>query len=164
MRETKSNGESGFTLIELMIAIMIVGLLATVATPMLTRSLEKAKSSEAMTAMGSIRRAMRMHYVEHGTYRDPAFLSGRKVTFGEILALTDTDLEGRYFSSDCYTFERVKRRTFRIRCDGSSSTAPAGDDVVDVTLFVNQRGDIWSSVSADDGPLLHLAIPILDRD
>ena len=90
MRKTTSNRESGFTLIELMITIMIVGLLATVVTPMLTNSLERARSSEAMAAMGAIRRAMRMHHVEHGTYRDPQFSEGRKVTFGEILPLKKT--------------------------------------------------------------------------
>lgn len=153
-------GQRGFTLIELMITIMIVGLLATVGTPMLTDSLERAKSSEARAALGSVRRAMRIHYVEHGTYRDPQFTSGRKVTFGEILALSDLDLEGRYFSSECYTFERVKRRTFRIKCDGSASTAPAAAEVAGVTLFINQRGDIWGGVDSDDDTALSLAVPM----
>jgi hypothetical protein len=106
-----------------------------------------------------------MHYVENGTYNDPQFTSGRKVTFGEILTLSDVDLEGRYFSSECYTFERVKRRTFRIRCDGAASTAPAAAEVAGVSLFINQTGDIWAGAgSDDDGTDLNLAVPMPGRD
>ncbi|MFH1689054.1 MAG: prepilin-type N-terminal cleavage/methylation domain-containing protein [Candidatus Eisenbacteria bacterium] len=159
----KLSGQRGFTLIELMITIMIVGLLATVGMPMLTSSFERAKSSEARAALGSIRRAMRMHYVEHGTYKDPQFTSGRKATFGGILTLSDVDLEGRYFSSECYTFDRMKRRTFRIKCDGAASTAPAASEVADVTLFINQRGDVWVGVGSDDGTALRLAVPLPGR-
>ncbi len=156
--------KKGFTLVQIMITIMIIGVLASVVPPLLANSLERAKASEARAALGSIRRAMRMHYVEHGTYKDPQFTAGRKVTFGRILTIGDTDLEGRYFSSDCYTFERVKRRTFRIKCSGAASTAPAAHDVAGVTLYVNQTGDIWRGGSSDDGPNLHLAVPLVGRD
>ena len=158
----KLRHQRGFTLIEVMITIMIIGVLASAATPMLTSSIERAKTSEATAALGSIRRAMRMYYVEHGTYKDPQFTAGRKVTFGQILAISDTDLAGRYFSSECYTFVKVKRRTFRIECSGMASTAPAADDVTHVTLYINQRGDIWRGGAPDDGPDLHLTVPLVD--
>lgn len=156
--------QRGFTLIKVMITIMIMGLLASAVPPILSNSIERAKASEAMAALASIRRAMRMHYVEHGTYKDPQFTAGRKVTFGRILTISDTDLEGRYFSSDCYTFERVKRRTFRIKCSGMESSAPAGGDVAHVILYVNQGGDIWRGGVPDEGPDLHLAVPLVGRD
>ena len=157
-------GQRGFTLIEAMITVMIIGVLASAATPILTNSLERAKTSEAKAALGSIRRAMRMHYVEYGTYKNPQFTAGRKVTFGSILAISDTDLAGRYFSSECYTFERVKRRTYRIVCTGMASTAPAGSEVAHVILYINQKGDVWKGGAPDDGPDLHLAVPLVGRD
>lgn len=156
--------QRGFTLIEVMLTVMIIGVLASAATPILTNSIQRARASEATAALGSIRRAMRMHYVEHGTYKDPYFTAGRKVTFGGILAVSDTDLTGRYFSSECYTFEKVKRRTFRIMCSGMASTAPAGGEVAHVILYVNQMGDIWRGGAPDDGPDLHLAVPLVGRD
>jgi prepilin-type N-terminal cleavage/methylation domain-containing protein len=156
-------GTRGFTLIEVMITIMIIGVVATAAGPLISQSLEKAKASEARAALGSIRRAMRMHYVEYGTYRDPHFLPGRKVTFGGILPIKDSDLEGRYFSSECYTFEKVKRRTFRIRCTGLDSTAPAGDDVAHLILYINQTGDVWMGGAPGDGPAHLLAVARSDR-
>ena len=156
--------QRGFTLIEVMITVMIIGVLASAATPILTGSIEKAKTSEATAALGSIRRAMRMHYVEYGTYKDPQFTAGRKVTFGSILAISDTDLAGRYFSSECYTFERVKRRTFRIVCTGMASTAPTGGEVAHVVLYINQKGDIWRGGVPDESPDLVLAVPLTGRD
>lgn len=156
--------QRGFTLIEVMITIMIIGVLASAATPMLTNSVERARATEATAALGSIRRALRMYYVEHGTYKDPQFTAGRKVTFGRILAISDTDLEGRYFSSECYTFVKVKRRTFRIVCSGMASTAPAAGDVAHVILYINQKGDIWRGGAPDDGPNVHLAVPLVDDD
>ncbi|MEA3408829.1 MAG: prepilin-type N-terminal cleavage/methylation domain-containing protein [Candidatus Eisenbacteria bacterium] len=156
--------QKGFTLVEVMLTIMIIGVLASTVPPILANSIERAKTAEATAALGSIRRAMRMHYVEYGTYKNPQFMAGRKVTFGRILTVTDTDLEGRYFSSDCYTFERVKRRTFRIKCKGAASSAPAADGVANVTLYINQIGDIWRGGASDDGPILRLAVPAAGRN
>ena len=154
---------SGFTLIEIMITIMIVGILATAGTPLLASTLDRARNTEAQAALGSIRRAMRIHYIEYGTYKDPQFTAGRKVTFGEILTLRDSDLEGRFFSSECYTFEKVKRRTYRIKCTGSASEAPAAGEVANVILYINQNGDIWTGGASDDGAVPILAVVRPDR-
>ena len=148
----------GFTLIELMITIMIVGLLVTTSTPLLATTLRKARMTEAKAGLGAARRAMRMYYVENRTYKNQQFTGGREVTFGQILPLKDTDLDGRYFSHECYTFERVKRKTFRIRCDGSASTAPAAEKVAGVVLYINQKGDIWLGIRGDESEH-QLAIP-----
>jgi prepilin-type N-terminal cleavage/methylation domain-containing protein len=151
----------GFTLIELMIVIAIVGIVASTVTPLMAHVVRKARVTEAKTGLGAVRRAMRMYYVEHQTYRNQQFTRGRVVTFGHILPLKTNDLDGRYFSSECYTFESVRRQTFRIRCDGSSSTAPEASRVEDVVLYINQEGDIWTAVPGDETPH-DIAIPFVD--
>jgi type II secretory pathway pseudopilin PulG len=140
-----------------MIVIIIVCVLVTAGIPILTHSIERAKLAEAKSGLTSIRRAMRMYYVEHGTYGDPQFLSGRRVDFGGILQLDEQELSGRYFSSECYTFDVVKRQTFRIRCDGASSTAPSADEISHVIMLVNQTGDVWTGRASDEGPIPVLA-------
>lgn len=160
----KMRSNSGFTLIEVMIVIMIVGLLITTSTPLLATTLRKARTAEAKAGLGAVRRSMRMHYVEYRTYKDPQFRSGRMVTFGRILPLGEEDLNGRYFSAECYRFERVKRRTFRVVCDGSLSEAPGADDVRDVLLYTNQQGDIWLAAPEVPETPLEIAISILGRD
>ena len=57
-----------FTLIELLIVVIIVGILATVALPQYTKVVEKARWTEAASMLGSIRKAALIYYAEHGDY------------------------------------------------------------------------------------------------
>jgi prepilin-type N-terminal cleavage/methylation domain-containing protein len=47
----------GFTLIEIIIVIVIIGVLATLALPRITGQIEAARGAEAMNMFGAIRRA-----------------------------------------------------------------------------------------------------------
>jgi len=51
----KKKGEKGFTLIELMIVVAIIGILAAIAIPSFTSFQQRAKTSEVRTNIGSIR-------------------------------------------------------------------------------------------------------------
>jgi len=56
----------GFTLIELMVVIFIVGILAAVAIPIMRGRIDSAKWSEGKAAAGSIRTAARAFCAEKG--------------------------------------------------------------------------------------------------
>lgn len=58
----------GFTLIELMIVIAIIGFLAMVSVPSFMRFLAKAKRAEAYMQLNSIYAAEKSYWAEHGTY------------------------------------------------------------------------------------------------
>jgi len=62
------HNKKGFTLIELMMVVIIVGILATISAPMMRGNMYKAKCSEAIAAIGSIRTAERTYYAEYNTY------------------------------------------------------------------------------------------------
>lgn len=88
--------KKGFTLVELIVVVIIVAILATVAIPMMSGNVDKAKKSEAMAALGSYRTAFRMYYAEFGSYPS-----------GNINALATyvkpADVDGKYFKSGDYT-------------------------------------------------------------
>lgn len=137
-------GESGFTLLELMIVVTIVGVLATVAIPMFQTVPQRSKSTEAATALGLIRSAMRIYYVEHGTYANAVcFGDGDQVTNGGMIDVTDSDLMGRYFSSECYRFDGAPTaNTFTVECVGANSTAPFGSEVDGIVVTIDQSGEM----------------------
>jgi type IV pilus assembly protein PilA len=62
------NRKGGFTLIELMIVVAIIGILAAIAIPNFLRFQLKAKSSEGKTNLAAIRTAEESYYSEFGTY------------------------------------------------------------------------------------------------
>lgn len=127
-----------------MIVVTIVGVLATVAIPMFQIVPERTKATEAMTALGLIRSAMRIYYAEHGTFINTThFRDGNPVTSGGMLDVKSTDLDGRYFSAECYTFNGAPTAsTFTVNCDGSASTAPCGSEVLTISVSMDHNGDI----------------------
>ena len=60
--------KSGFTLIELMIVVAIIGILAAIAIPNFLRFQLKAKTSEGKTNIAAIRTAEQSYYSEFGEF------------------------------------------------------------------------------------------------
>jgi type IV pilus assembly protein PilA len=60
--------KKGFTLIELMIVVAIIGILAAIAIPNFMNYQCKARQSEAKTALGTLRSLQEAYFAEHDTY------------------------------------------------------------------------------------------------
>ena len=68
MSKFSSKLRGGFTLIELMIVVAIIGILAAIAIPNFVRFQLRSKSSEGKTNLAAIRTAEESYFAEYGNY------------------------------------------------------------------------------------------------
>jgi type IV pilus assembly protein PilA len=71
MRIIKSN-LAGFTIIELLIVVIIIGILAALAIPQFRKSAESSTAAEAYNNLNAIRRAEWAYYTKTGNIGAPA--------------------------------------------------------------------------------------------
>jgi len=62
----------GFTLTELMITLVIMGILAAVVVPNYTAQIDRAKLSDAVNQLAQLRLSIERVFQNNGTYKDPA--------------------------------------------------------------------------------------------
>jgi general secretion pathway protein G len=60
--------QAGFTLIEMLLVVVIIGMLATIATVSIPRHLKKARRSKAAADIQSIGIAIQSYYMDEGKY------------------------------------------------------------------------------------------------
>ena len=61
------NSINGFTLIELIVVVMIIGILSSIAVPQFLSSADKAKQKESSLLLGSYLKAAQSYYTEYST-------------------------------------------------------------------------------------------------
>ena len=119
----------GFTLVELVIVIVIVGILSIVAVPIYRGYTRKAMASEGKSLLGTIQTSQKVYFAEFASYLGVA-------TATNIHTLLDVDARSnKYFTN------------FKISVDGSGSTAKytaitsgaGGASGINLTLIGNSQ-------------------------
>ena len=107
-----------FTMVELMVVVLIVGILAAVAVPLMSGRIDSSKWSEGKAAMGTIASALRSYAAEKGSFTAAPTLAN--------IGLTDNDLDGTYFTHQAYAITSAtatgSQVSFVITCTAASST------------------------------------------
>lgn len=124
----RTSDSKGFTLVELLIVIGIIGILAALAIPMFQNFIKKAKMVEGEVALSEIKRLEEHYYADNLTF------SGSLPTFG-------------------YDPSRLKYYTITIQLNGAGpppflyrATAIANlDDDLDLDVWVQTVGTDFSS-------------------
>ena len=164
--KTHGMNRKAFTLIELLVVIIIIGILAAVAVPMMSNMRKRAVVTEEVMGLGAIRTAMRAYYVEHGNYlgcfpgaapgattgysffSTSATIPGIKIRTGNDYDTPGTeglgDLDGTYFSQECYLIFVLSKTSFWILCYvqpdqnlGSKNDASKATEVATIFPHVN---------------------------
>jgi prepilin-type N-terminal cleavage/methylation domain-containing protein len=131
-------GRKGFTLIELMVVIFIVGILAAVAIPIMRGRIDAAKWSEGKAGAGSIRTAARAFCAEKGSTWGGTWASVTKADLG----FPAGDLDGKYFSDAAYAVGLTAYDTYTVTVTASDSTCSEKPTTPSV-VTLNQDG-VWA--------------------
>ncbi len=118
----------GFTLVELMVVILIVGILAAVAIPLMQGRIDKAKWSEANATAGTIRTAIRAYAAETSVLTAQGLVGNTLADAAtqSALGFSATDLDGTYFAPGDYTIQAVNASGIAeiLVANGSKPDAP----------------------------------------
>lgn len=170
----KKRIRKGFTLIELMIVVAIIGILAAIAIPNFLRYQLRSKTSEARSNIGAIRTNMEAFRADYDFYPDTITAQGGDY-MSQKVAWTPAACDvmcNRNNQADCMTFECIGYRPagpvyYSYSAGGTTLTAGAAlaaeftvcaggdldDDGTDGGFVYqsNETGAAATDVTADDG-------------
>src|SRR3954469_1574981 len=66
----QTRGRKGFTLVELAVVIIIIGVLSAFGVPRFLDSVERSKAAESFNYLAAVRAAQERYQVRQGTYAD----------------------------------------------------------------------------------------------
>ena len=136
-----SKKKNGFTLIELMIVVAIIGILAVVGTPVYTNYLIRAQISEGLNISSGAKVAMSEYYIENGEWPKNNRAAG----------LADKhDIQGEYTEH-----VSIKTNVIEIKYHDSANRAIAKQKV-DLIAVDNDGSIAWTCVSSGKIKAKHL--------
>ena len=142
--------QQGFTLIELMIVVAIIGILAAVAIPAYQDYTARAQASEAVALLSGLKTPISEYYQSNGAFPDPATnlgnvnLNGKYVSGIEITNATSASTTGIYTATFNTTgiAAGISGGTVQMIYDGMDFTCgPGATDGVDIAYLPSACND-----------------------
>ena len=140
----RMRNNKGFTLMEVLIVLIILGVLAGIAVPIYFAQVEKARSAEALASLGAASQSMKRFFAERGTYVGAVFVGGDGVATFNLDYNPGLAVGGQVLRFG-YAITAQAAATFTItatRVAAAGAPVPAGGPH---TLTIDQAGAVGKS-------------------
>jgi len=116
--------KSGFTLLELMVVVIIIGILAMIALPQFFKATEKARSAEGINILGSLRSAQFRYYAESDTQVYSSDVADLDMEYGTLRFFENLAALGGAAGGECQPLGTIQRKggyTLTVYANGTIS-------------------------------------------
>lgn len=133
-KKRQMDNKRSFTLVELIIVMVIVGILASIGMTQYTKVVEKGRCAEAKAILGTIRTAQIDYYLSNGSYTS----SLNDLSVGAPTSCVST----HYFYYSITSAQATATRCTGGGCSSSGGKAP--DAVSPYSITLTYDGGVWS--------------------